>query len=560
MSKPLAALAALLLTQLLSGSAAGADLAAHSAEFRRGVLKVTDGVYVAVGFGLANSVLLKGTDGVVIVDTLECAEPAREALAAFRKITAKPVKAIIYTHHHTDHVFGARVFAAGARPEVYAHRSLPTSFSRSLTGVRRAIATRSTRMYGLALGDRRAPNAGVGPQLALNSGSTLAYLPPTKTFTDTLDLQVAGLSLQLVHAPGETDDHLFVWLPQKKVLLCGDNYYRSFPNLYTIRGTSYRHVRRWISSLDRMRDLKAEFLVPGHTRPLSGAAHVQAVLTDYRDAIQYVHDQTLRGLNRGQTADELAASIKLPPHLARSPYLQEYYGKVTWSVRSICDGHLGWFDGDAAHLLPLPPKERAERMAALAGGTEALLRRAGEAAAKKDHRWALELVGYLLRLDPASKKARELRAQSLAALGEAQQNAPARNYYLTQGKEAREGIVVRSPVKLNRETAHALALASLFEMTATNLDPEASKDARRSVVFRCGDTGAVFTVHVRRGVAEVRARLDPGTDLIATADSGTWKEVLTHMLKVGDALAGGRVKVEGEGKVLREFLALFQIK
>ena len=558
MSREFAALTALALA--LMSRAAGADLDAHSAEFKRGVVKVTDGVYVAVGFGLANSILLEGKDGVVIVDTLECAEVAQEARAAFRKLTTKPVKAIIYTHHHADHVFGARVFAAGGKPEVYAQRSLPGSFARSLAGVRPAVGRRSTRMYGLTLGARRAPNEGVGPRLALDERSTLAYLPPTKTFTDKLDLEVAGLSLQLVHAPGETDDHLFVWLPQKKVLLCGDNFYRSFPNLYTIRGTSYRHVRGWIDSLDRMRDLGAEFLVPGHTRPLSGTANVQGVLTDYRDAIQYIRDQTLRGLNAGKTADELAAAVTLPPHLARSPYLQEYYGKVTWSVRSIFDGHLGWFDGDAVRLLPLPPKERAERMAALAGGVEALLRRAEEAVTKKDYQWGAELAGYLLRLDADNKKARSLRAQALEALGGAQQNAPARNYYLTQAKEARENIVVRSPVKLNRQTAHALSLATLFELTATTLDPEASKDVTRSVVFKFPDTGKAFTIHVRRGVAEVRARADAGAELIVTADSRTWKEVLTRLLKVDDALAGGQVKVTGEGKRLKEFLGLFRIK
>ena len=539
------------------GRATEPDLAAHTAEFKRGVVKVTDGVYVAIGFGLANSILLEGTDGVAIVDTLECAEVAEEVRAEFRKISKKPVKAIVYTHHHTDHVFGARVFAARDRPAVYAQQLLPASFERDLTGARPAVATRSVRMYGLALDPRHVPNAGVGPRLALNERSTLAYLPPTKTFADRLEVKVAGLTLELVHAPGETSDHLFVWLPAKKVLLCGDNFYRSFPNLYTIRGTPYRQVKGWVKSLDRMRDLRPAFLVPSHTRPLAGADSIQAVLTDYRDAIQFVHDQTVRGLNRGRTADELAESIKLPPHLARSPYLKEYYGKVTWSVRAICAGHLGWFDGDAVHLLPLPPRDRAERFAALAGSQDMLLRRAQEAIAKKDYQWGLELAGYLLRLDPANEKARAVRARALTARGESQGNAPAHNYYLTQAKEAKEGKLVRSPLRLNKETAQALSMGVLFESVAGNLNAESSKDVTRNVGFQFPDTGEAFTVHVRRGVAEVRNRLDAGTDLRVTADSRVWKEVLARLRKLDDALDGGQVKVEGERRQLAAFMDLF---
>ena len=163
---------------VLTSRATAADLAAHSAEFKRGVVKVTDGVYVAVGFGLANSILLEGKDGVVIVDTLECAEVAQQARAAFRKITTKPVKAIIYTHHHADHVFGARVFAADGKPEVYAQRLLPAAFVRSLTGVRPAVGRRSTRMYGLALGAAGAERgrwAAVGPRRTQYPGLPAAH-------------------------------------------------------------------------------------------------------------------------------------------------------------------------------------------------------------------------------------------------------------------------------------------------------------------------------------------------------------------------------------------------
>ena len=125
-----------------------------------------------------------------------------------------------------------------------------------------------------------------------------------------------------------------------------------------------------------MRALLPEHLVPSHTRAISGQDEIYETLTAYRDAIQFVHDQTVQGINRGLTPDELVEAVKLPPHLAGHPYLQEYYGKVEWSVRGIFDGYLGWFDGDAAALQPENPDTRAAAMASLAGGVEGLRRAA----------------------------------------------------------------------------------------------------------------------------------------------------------------------------------------
>jgi alkyl sulfatase BDS1-like metallo-beta-lactamase superfamily hydrolase len=562
---PRSALLALLVTLApwhpgtLPSRAAEPDLAAHSAEFKRQVIKVTDGVHVAVGYGLANSILIEGDKGLIIVDTLECAESAQAVREEFRKISRKPIRAIIYTHHHADHVFGAGVFVARDHPEIIAHESLPREFERSIGGARPIIVTRGQRMFGMALEDRQRLNCGVGPALFLNERNTVAYRPPTRTFRDRLSLTIEGVRLELVHAPGETDDHLFVWLPQHRALLCGDNFYHSFPNLYTIRGTPYRKVRDWIASLDKMRDLRPEHLVPSHTRPLAGAKLVE-VLTSYRDAIQYVHDQTLRGLNPGRTPDELADSIKLPPHLAQSPYLQEYYGKVSWSVRSICNGHLGWFDGDSTNLLPLPPVERAKRMAELAGGEDALLKRAEEAFARKDHQWALELTSYLIALKPANKPAQSLRARVLTALGEAQGNSPARNYYLSQAWEIRNPNIKIGKPGLNREAAHALSLGVLFESLAIKLDPQASKDVDRRACFRFRGSSEVWTIHVRRSVAEIRSRADADAQLQVTADISAWKEVLTALRRLDDALNAKQITALPDGRQLREFLALFPAK
>lgn len=409
-------------------------LVAHSDEFRKEIIQVTDGVWVAVGFGLANSILIEGDDGVIIVDTMESPQAAADVKAEFDKLTDKPVKAIIYTHNHYDHVYGAKVFAGDDNPQVYAQEDLDTLVQTRQSVVSGAIYARSARQFGVMLPDDSRVNAGIGKKLVMGGGSGLAnYIPPTHTFPESMEIEVAGGKIKLVLAPGETDDQLYVWLPDKKVLCPGDNYYHAFPNLYAIRGTPYRDVQKWADSLDLMINEEPEFLVPSHTRPVVGKVEIARRLGNYRDAIRYVWSETIKGMNTGKTPDELANTITLPENLANEPYLEAYYGTIPWSVRSIFTGYLGWFDGNAAHLFPMSPADKATRIADLAGGAEALMGKAQEAMDSGDAQWAAELADHLMALDRSNKAARALKAAALIALADEQVSANGRNYFMTSG-------------------------------------------------------------------------------------------------------------------------------
>ena len=219
------------------------DLEAQSAEFKREIIKVTEGVHVAVGFGLANSILLEGADGVVIVDAMESAEAAVSVKEAFNNISTQPVKAIIYTHYHSDHTQGAAVMAGNDNPEIYSHELTLYYLKRIASITRETTYRRAMRQFGTLLPAGGVLNCGIGPELKFSENSTIALLPPTRTFSeDQFVLEIAGMKLVLMHAPGETPDQTIIWLPEKKVLLPADNFYKSFPNLYAIRGTAYRDV------------------------------------------------------------------------------------------------------------------------------------------------------------------------------------------------------------------------------------------------------------------------------------------------------------------------------
>lgn len=150
--------------------------------------------------------------------------------------------------------------------------------------------------------------------------------------------RVTGLTVHLMHLPGETDDHIGIWIPSLSAFMCGDNLYKSFPNLYAIRGTGHRDLTQWITSLDAIRKLKPTYLLMSHSRPLIGQDSIMATLTSYRDAIQLVHDQSIRLANRGYHRNEIGRMITVPDHLRSHPYLQEFYGTLEWSAKSVYEG------------------------------------------------------------------------------------------------------------------------------------------------------------------------------------------------------------------------------
>lgn len=451
-------------SQIIIGQETNATklLKERNAEFRTEVIKVTEDVYTAVGYSVQPVSMLIGDDGIVIVDTGMDTESAEQVLADFRKITDKPVKAIIFTHGHGDHTGGASVFVGDGTPQIWARENYGAESQAFKSAGLTINNVRGARQGGFKLPPEKRINNGIAkaywPERGGSVFHTAAGAKPTRTFSGTRkEIEIAGLRLHLVAATGETYDQLYVWLPDKRVLFSGDNFYKSWPNLYTIRGAPYRDVRAWADCVDKMLKEEPDFLVPGHTRPIIGREKIAEMLTNYRDAIRFVFDQTIEGMNKGLTPDELVDYVKLPERFAEKDYLRSYYGNPAWAVRSIFNAYLGWFDGNPTNLFPLSPSKEAKRVAELAGGENALLQRARQAVASGDYQWAAQLTDYLIALNPEASEPKKIKAQALEALAERLLTATGRNYYLTVAQElrseadTREGMPRMGTVKLLRK-------------------------------------------------------------------------------------------------------------
>ena len=282
----------------------------------------------------------------------------------------------------------------------------------------------------------------------------------------------------------------------------GDNIYKTFPNLYTIRGTTHRDVTGWIESLDLMKSFYPEYLFPSHTRPVIGKNEINNIFITYRDAIQYIHDQTIRLMNAGYYPDEISEMIELPQNLSSSPFLYEFYGTVRWSVKSIFNGYLGWFNGNPAELDPLSRKEKAKRISKLAGGENELIKELRLAVDKEDMQWALELSDYLISLDLFNSEVKTLRQKALIHEGAKSSNPNKRNYFLSSALELNDEFELTNLMNIDDTFLNNLSIDTLFNVLSVRFNPEDHDGSLYKVCFNFS-SGLVRSITLRNGVAVI---------------------------------------------------------
>jgi len=387
----------------------GIGLAAHAQQKPAKVVKINDAIYMATVTG--NVYLVTTPAGNVVIDTAT-ANDAPEARKLLGAVSQGPVKYIILTHGHADHIGGINLWKE-AGTQIIAQRNY-YEFVNYVTRLEGFFAPRNAAAFGR-------PPKEVGPW----AGNFGAKIDPTIFFDDKYSFTLGGVEFELFSTPGETPDHLTVWIPKYKVAFIGDNYKgaglpepMSFPNLYAIRGTKPRWALDWISSIDKVLALKPEIVLSGHGDPINGNAEITRLLTRYRNAIQYVHDEVVKGMNSGKDVFTLMQEIKLPASFD----LTQSFGKVSWSVRGIYDGYAGWFDLNPSTMYETPPSSVYPDLVKLAGGPEPVVRLAVEKFEAGKPVETLHLTDVVLASDPNNQAALAARLKALEYLRERCEN------------------------------------------------------------------------------------------------------------------------------------------
>ena len=448
---------------------------------RHGLFKVTDGVWQVRGFDISNMTVVKGATGWILIDPLTNKETAAAALELVnQQLGERPVSAVIYSHSHADHFGGVRGLVAeadvtaGKVPIIAPAQFIEESASENIMAGG-AMGRRANYQFGVGLapGAQGQMGSGIGSGVA---GGEITLIAPTDTIARTGETRlVDGVNLEFQMVSGsEAPAELNVYIVPTRTFLSAEISTCSFHNILTPRGAKVRDTRAWAGYLDEALQLygnRSEAMISSHCWPRFGGAEVTDALIGQRDNYRYLHDQTVRLMNRGETAVEIAEEVKQPPALANRWYDHGYYGTYNHNAKAIYQFYLGWYDAVPANLNPLPPVPRAVRYVAAIGGAKKVIALARRAMANGDYRWSSDLLNQLVFAEPGNPLARALLADSYEQQGYQAESAIWRNQFLSAARDLREGPPKRVMSTQSTDMISAIPTQTLLDSVATRFDP-----------------------------------------------------------------------------------------
>ena len=538
-----------------------------------GLFEVVPGkIWQIRGYDLSVMTIIRGKTGWIVVDPLLSEEAAAAGWKLFvntveAKSGKRPIKAVIFSHSHSDHFGGVGGIVTPERVKAEKIRIIaPHGFSEEATSENvlagGAMGRRALYMFGaiLAPGPTGQVDAGLGPKL---SSGTIGYMEPTESVGEkggTLTIDV--LAFDFLDAGGtEAPSEFTFYIPAYKALHTTEVVTHNLHNILTLRGAQVRDALRWSKVIDAMLlkwGGKAEVAMASHHWPTWGAREVSSLLANQRDAYRYVHDRTLFLANRGATLHELADQTAEAPVQATDFSTRGYYGTINHDMKATYQRYFGWWDGNPANFNPLPPEQSAPKYVALAGGADKLLAVGREALKAGDYRWAAELLNKLVFAEPGNKDARAALASAYDQLGYQAESGAWRNYYLAGAASLRGNAVEAATSNgQSRSFVSAIPTAVFFDALATRFDAAKGSAVKGIFQFVLPDSQETVSVVVGGGVEFPRYGVtDPAPTATITIDRNILDEAMMGRAQFPALIQSGAIRIDGDRQAFLSWFAL----
>ncbi|MCA8880931.1 MAG: MBL fold metallo-hydrolase [Rhodobacteraceae bacterium] len=532
-----------------------------------GLFEVTDGIYQVRNQDLSNMTIIEGEGGITVIDPLISAETAKVALDLYRANRGdKPVKAVIYTHSHTDHYGGVRgvvdeADVTSGKVKIYAPVGFMNAAVSENVMAGTAMSRRASYMYGnlLPADEKGQVGAGLG---TTTSNGTITLIPPTDIITTDFQTEtIDGLTYEFLLAPdSEAPSEMLWYIHEKKAIEAAEDSTHTLHNTYSLRGAKIRDPLKWSkylnTALKRWGD-EAEVMFMQHHWPVFGTAEIKDHLAKQRDLYRYINDETLRLANQGYTMREIADQVELPESLATYWSNRGYYGSMYHDVAATYVLYLGWFDGNPATLHELPPVEAAQKYVDFMGGPEAVLEKAKQSYDRGEYRWVAEVVKQVVFADPDNQQAKDLEADALEQMGYQAESGPWRNFYLTGAQELRKGVAeLPAPNTASPDTIRAMDLDLLFDYIAMRLNGPKAASAASVLNLDFSDTGDKYVLELENGVLNHTKDLQSDkADATLTMSRETLNNVILGQTTMAEVVKAGDVTIDGDQGRLEQLVS-----
>ena len=523
---------------------------------RHGLFKVAPGIWQVRGFDISVMSIIEGKTGYIIVDPLTTKEVAAAAISLVRRhVGNKPVRAIIYTHSHVDHFGGVKgvvdeADVAAGKVQILAPAGfMEEAVSENLTAGP-AMSRRAVYQFGrtLPIGPEGQAGAGIGTQVATG---TLTLIAPTRTIARTGEaVTLDGVRFEFQVTPAtEAPAEMNFFLPDLGALCLAENANVSMHNILPPRGALVRDAKAWAGYLtesQRLYGARTTVLFNSHGWPRWGQAEIGAFIASHRDAYKYLHDQSVRLMNQGLNAAEIAERIALPDVLAKQWYNRGYYGTMRHNAKAVYQRYLGWYDGNPANLNGWPPEEAGKRYVAAMGGAKAALAVAQTAFDGGDYRWSGEVASRIVFANKDDVAARELLARSFEQLGYQAEGMLWRNMYLTGAQEARVTPTKPATSTVSTDFIAATQTSQLFELLAIRVDPASALGKDVAVAFVFPERGERTRITLRNSVMVQEAGVIDPVQATVIMPRAAFLAMLFAGKPPAELLAAGVLKIEGD--------------